>query len=87
MSLLEFFSFERLHNLCFCLLLLESLHAYFSRYGEVVDCVVMHNPQTGRSRGFGFVTFEDPMNVDAVLNSGPHTLDGRTVSHQDMFVF
>lgn len=33
----------------------------------------------GRSRGFGFVTFSDPANVDAVIASCPHTLDGRTI--------
>lgn len=31
----------------------ESLQRYFSRYGEVIDCVVMKNNETGRSRGFG----------------------------------
>jgi RNA-binding protein Musashi len=39
----------------------------------------MKNSETGRSRGFGFVTFADPNNIDAVLASGPHTLDGRTI--------
>ena len=33
----------------------------------------------GRSRGFGFVTFSEPGNVDAVIASCPHTLDGRTI--------
>ena len=33
----------------------------------------------GRSRGFGFVTFSDPANVDSVIASCPHTLDGRTI--------
>jgi len=58
---------------------IDGLQRYFSRFGDVVDSVVMKNPDTGRSRGFGFVTFADPANVDAVLNSGPHQLDGRTI--------
>lgn len=57
----------------------ESLQRYFGQYGEVIDCVVMKNSETGRSRGFGFVTFADPNKVDSVLKSGPHELDGRTV--------
>ena len=58
---------------------LENLQRYFSRYGDVIDCVVMKNSETGRSRGFGFVTFSDPANVSLVLQNGPHQLDGRTV--------
>jgi RNA-binding protein Musashi len=61
------------------LLILENLQRYFSRYGEVIDCVVMKNSESGRSRGFGFVTFSDPANVSLVLQNGPHQLDGRTV--------
>nr|WPK95957.1 heterogeneous nuclear ribonucleoprotein at 98DE [Mesovelia mulsanti] len=57
----------------------DSLQRYFSRYGEVIDCVVMKNPETGRSRGFGFVTFSEPDNVSLVLQNGPHNLDGRTI--------
>ncbi|RXG52832.1 Heterogeneous nuclear ribonucleoprotein 27C [Armadillidium vulgare] len=46
---------------------------------KFIDCVVMKNSETGRSRGFGFVTFADPSKVDAVLKNGPHELDGRTI--------
>ena len=58
-----------------------SMLKYFSRYGEVVDCVVMKNPVTGKSRGFGFVTFKDPACVETVLSSGPHVLDDRQVGY------
>jgi len=57
----------------------DTLQRYFSQYGDVIDCVVMKNSDTGRSRGFGFVTFSDPSKVDLVLKSGPHELDGRTI--------
>jgi len=57
----------------------DTLLRYFSRYGDVIDCVVMKNAETGRSRGFGFVTFSDPNNIDSVIQSCPHTLDGRTI--------
>ncbi|TRY78235.1 hypothetical protein TCAL_08960 [Tigriopus californicus] len=57
----------------------DTLLSYFGRFGEVIDCVVMKNTETGRSRGFGFVTFADPTNIDAVLASVPHSLDGRTI--------
>lgn len=56
-----------------------SMLKYFSRYGEVIDCVVMKNQQTGKSRGFGFVKFRDPSCVETVLSNGPHILDGRQV--------
>lgn len=57
----------------------ENLQRYFGRFGEVIDCVVMKNSESGRSRGFGFVTFSDPGNVTIVLQNGPHQLDGRTI--------
>lgn len=31
----------------------ENLQRFFQRYGEVIDCVVMKNNESGRSRGFG----------------------------------
>lgn len=53
--------------------------SYFSQYGEVVDCVVMKNQETGKSRGFGFVTFKDPSCCETVLAVKTHIIDGRQV--------
>lgn len=33
---------------------------YFQQFGEVVDCQLLRHRQTGRSRGFAFVTLNDP---------------------------
>ena len=35
----------------------EGLHGAFSRFGEIVEAKVITDRETGRSRGFGFVTF------------------------------
>lgn len=40
--------------------------------------MVMKDPMTNKSRGFGFLTFLDPRNVDAVLKEDHH-LDGKMV--------
>lgn len=68
---------NRTNKNIFCIFL-DSLLNYFSQFGEVCDCVVMKNPQTGKSRGFGFVTFKDPNCVDTVLST-QHSIDGRQV--------
>lgn len=67
------------NSILYCDDVSASLLKYFSRYGEVIDCVVMRNSTTNKSRGFGFVTFKDPACVEMVLTSGPHELDGRQV--------
>ena len=38
----------------------EDLREFFQEFGEIVDCVVMRDGHTKKSRGFGFVTFSDP---------------------------
>ena len=58
---------------------LESLKEYFSQFGEVTDCTVMRDGNTGRSRGFGFLTFKDPKTVNSVMVK-EHYLDGKIVS-------
>ena len=57
----------------------EKLRTYFQAYGPVQDAVVMKDPVSRRSRGFGFITFEDIESVDNVLANEPHTIDSRKV--------
>lgn len=59
--------------------LLESLRDYFSQFGEVTECTVMRDNATGRSRGFGFLTFKDAKTVNIVMVK-EHFLDGKIVS-------
>lgn len=58
----------------------ESLKDYFSQFGEVLECTVMRDAATGRSRGFGFLTFKDPKTVNIVMVK-EHHLDGKIVRH------
>nr|XP_026694298.1 heterogeneous nuclear ribonucleoprotein A3 homolog 2-like [Ciona intestinalis] len=55
----------------------DGMSAYFSKYGNVTDCVVIRD--NGRSKGFGFVTFETEEEADACMDDRPHTLDSRTI--------
>lgn len=57
----------------------ETLRQHFERFGEVIDCVVMREPHSRRSRGFGFVTYAKSSMVDKAQESRPHRVDGREV--------
>jgi len=56
----------------------DSLKGYFTQFGEVSECTVMRDSATGRSRGFGFLTFRDPKCVNTVMVK-EHYLDGKIV--------
>lgn len=55
------------------------LMEYFLKFGVILDAVVMYDNVSGRSRGFGFVTFKDPKTVEIVQNATPHIILGKTV--------
>ncbi|XP_033984686.1 heterogeneous nuclear ribonucleoprotein A3 isoform X3 [Trematomus bernacchii] len=57
----------------------ESLRAHFEQWGALTDCVVMRDPNTKRSRGFGFVTYAAVEEVDVAMAERPHKVDGRVV--------
>ena len=52
----------------------------FAAHGEVTDAKVINDRDTGRSRGFGFVTFADPAAADAAMAAMDGSeLDGRSI--------
>ncbi|KAE9453710.1 hypothetical protein C3L33_14388, partial [Rhododendron williamsianum] len=58
----------------------ERLEQVFSEHGKVVDARVVYDRESGRSRGFGFVT----MSTEAEMNEAVASLDGQV--HQTCFL-
>lgn len=59
----------------------DSLKEYFERFGPLVDCVIMRDRQTGKPRGFGFVTFAEEGDAKKAVQQR-HELDGREVGER-----
>lgn len=58
----------------------EGLTEAFERYGNVVEAKVITDRDTGRSRGFGFVTFENAGDAaKAMQELDGAELDGRAI--------
>jgi cold-inducible RNA-binding protein len=56
------------------------LDAAFARFGTVREAKVITDRDTGRSRGFGFVTFDAPADAEAALAAMDGAeLDGRSI--------
>lgn len=56
------------------------LRQAFEQFGDVTDAKVITDRDTGRSRGFGFVTFAEAADASNALNEMNGTsLDGRTI--------
>ena len=58
----------------------EGLKNAFTPYGEVVEAKIITDRETGRSRGFGFVTFADDQSAQRAMEEMDQSvLDGRTI--------
>lgn len=57
----------------------EILKNTFSSYGRIVESRVIFDRDTGKSRGFGFVTFSSEDDAKAALIMNGSSLDGRTI--------
>ena len=55
------------------------LNEAFAQYGDITEAKVIVDRETGRSRGFGFVTFASDEAADAALAMNGQELDGRTI--------
>jgi hypothetical protein len=58
----------------------EQLREAFLRFGPLQEATIVTDRASGRSRGFGFVTFEKPIDAAAALKQmNGADLDGRTL--------
>ena len=58
----------------------DLLRSTFEQYGEISEAIVISDRDTGRSRGFGFVTFEQDEDARSAIASLDNSeLDGRNI--------
>ena len=58
----------------------ETLRQAFEKFGSVTEAKVITDRDTGRSRGFGFETFDAPADAQtAMTEMDGHEIDGRSV--------
>ncbi|KAJ8281647.1 hypothetical protein COCON_G00041660 [Conger conger] len=58
----------------------KALEQYFGKYGRIVEVLLMKDRETNKSRGFAFVTFENPADAkDAVREMNGKSLDGKPI--------
>ena len=65
----------------------DTFTKYFEKYGEVIDSVIMKDRQTGRPRGFGFITYADPSVVDTVIKEDHIINDKQVISCHSFVLF
>jgi len=59
----------------------DTLRSAFEEFGEVTEAKVIMDRDTGRSRGFGFVTFVEAADADAAIQAmDGQELDGRRIA-------
>ncbi|KAF8379806.1 hypothetical protein HHK36_029255 [Tetracentron sinense] len=55
----------------------ETMRRYFEQFGEIHEAVVITDKNTGRSKGYGFVTFKDPDAAMRACQDPSPVIDGR----------
>lgn len=55
----------------------ETLRRHFEQYGQILEAVVITDKHTGRSKGYGFVTFCDPESAKKACVDPNPVIDGR----------
>lgn len=58
----------------------DQLKELFSQHGEIEDAVILKDKFSGRSRGFGFVTFVNDADADKAIEAlNDYELEGRKI--------
>ncbi len=58
----------------------ESLKELFSQFGEIVEAIIISDRMSGRSKGFGFVTFANEADAEkAIAEMHEKEVEGRKI--------
>jgi RNA recognition motif-containing protein len=57
----------------------DTLKELFAQYGEITEAIVINDRDTGRSKGFGFVTFTNEADAQKALEMNGKEVDGRPI--------
>lgn len=55
----------------------DTMRRYFEQFGEILEAVVITDKNTGRSKGYGFVTFHEPDAARRACADPAPIIDGR----------
>ncbi|XP_011017519.1 PREDICTED: RNA-binding protein 38, partial [Populus euphratica] len=55
----------------------EEMRRYFEQFGEILEAVIIADKNTGKSKGYGFVTFRDPESARRACAEPNPVIDGR----------
>ncbi|KAJ7529779.1 hypothetical protein O6H91_15G065200 [Diphasiastrum complanatum] len=55
----------------------DTMRHYFEQFGEILEAVVITDKNTGRSKGYGFVTFRDAASARRACIDAAPIIDGR----------
>ncbi|XP_078165905.1 uncharacterized protein LOC144560549 isoform X2 [Carex rostrata] len=55
----------------------DALRQHFEQYGDILEAVVITDKNSGRSKGYGFVTFRDPESARKACVDPTPVIDGR----------
>jgi RNA recognition motif-containing protein len=58
----------------------KDLRTHFTQFGQIIDAHVMRDRESGKSRGFGFVTFACSFMADAAMeHQQGHVINGKKI--------
>ncbi|KAL6146674.1 hypothetical protein ACLB2K_057352 [Fragaria x ananassa] len=55
----------------------DTMGRYFEQFGQILEAVVISDKNTGRSKGYGFVTFQEPEAAARACADPTPVIDGR----------
>ncbi|KAL4281278.1 hypothetical protein GQ457_03G027520 [Hibiscus cannabinus] len=55
----------------------EAMRQHFQKYGEILEAVIISDKLTGRSKGYGFVTFKDAEAANKACEDAAPIINGR----------